>query len=69
MLSTTNKIFAIRDKNTQEFVSFGAKCAWMTTGAAKSAFALHTRKLFNDQNDYELVNLAELAWMYYGLQS
>ncbi len=36
-----NKIFAIRDKTTRHFVTYGSKCAWVSSTAAKSAFSLH----------------------------
>lgn len=65
---TATSIYAIRNKASGEFIKFGAKCAWATVGAAKSAFVLHTRswqdgysKLtpFDEQSEYEVVDLLE----------
>jgi hypothetical protein len=67
------KIIAIRCKATGEFISFGPKCAWATTGAAKSAYALHSSKLdgkrhlFVNQDEYEIVDLTEAYYRLEGL--
>ena len=40
-MSQQYTIFAIRDKTTGHFAVYGSKCAWVSAGAAKNAFALH----------------------------
>lgn len=62
------KIFAIRHKETKEFIVFNSKCAWTTLGGAKNAFAMHRKVLFNNQADYEVIDLTEIVWMYEDLQ-
>lgn len=47
-------VFVIRELSTRKLIKFGPKCAWTTSGAAKSAFKLHTGVLFDSQNDYVL---------------
>lgn len=66
-MKTVSNIYGIRNKATKQFITFGAKCAWATTGAAKNAFNLHSGcylgskkvKTFSEQDEYELVNLLE----------
>lgn len=58
-------VFVIREVSTGKLIKFGSKAAWATSGAAKSAFALHARTLyrnwmddgkglFDNQSDYVL---------------
>jgi hypothetical protein len=68
------KIFAIRNVETGEFISYASKCAWKTSGAAKAAFGLHSERMedfsqqkFDYQDKYELVDLTEIVYMYEGL--
>lgn len=42
-LDTIPKLYAIRNKHTLKFLFFGSKCAWVSVGAAKNAYRLHTR--------------------------
>jgi len=63
----TTKIFAIRNKESGEFVSYNSKCAWAKGGNAKNAFALHhswPRTLWDEQDTHELVELTEYYHMY-----
>lgn len=53
------KIYAIMFKPTNEFVSFNAKVAWCSTGAARNAFKLHMRFYIEENDNYEIVDLAE----------
>ena len=69
----STKIIAIRCKATGEFLLFKNKCAWQSTGAAKSAWALHStvngrRDLFDSQNTHELVDLTEAYYRLEGLE-
>lgn len=65
----TTKIFAIRSKLTGEFLSFGSKCAWLTEGYAKMAFAHHTypKRKFDEQDEYEVIDLTEAYYRLEGL--
>lgn len=47
-------VFVIREVSTGKLIKFGPKCAWATSGAAKSAFKLHTGGLFDSQSEYVL---------------
>jgi len=43
-MSQQYTIFALRDKTTGNFAVYGSKCAWVSAGAAKNAFALHNKE-------------------------
>jgi hypothetical protein len=58
-------VFVIREVSTGKLIKFGSKAGWATSGAAKSAFALHAhtlyrswmddgKGLFDSQSDYVL---------------
>ena len=47
-------VFVIREVSTGKLIKFGSKAGWATSGAAKSAFKLHTGVLFDEQSDYAL---------------
>lgn len=54
-------VFVIREVSTGKLIKFGSKSGWATSGAAKSAFALHMTPswrggagLFDKQCDYVL---------------
>lgn len=58
-------VFVIREIATGKLVKFGSKCGWMSTTAAKGAFALHmkgeyrswlddSKGLFGSQSDFVL---------------
>ena len=38
-------VFVIREVSTGKLIKFGSKAGWATSGAAKSAFALHAHTL------------------------
>lgn len=63
-----SKIFAIRDKETKEFLVFNSKCAWTKRGNAKNAWAnaqrYDSKVLFDEQDKYEIVELTEIVFMY-----
>jgi len=67
----STKIIAIRCKATGEFIVYNSKCAWTKVGNAKNAWANANRYgaykdvRFDDQDEYELVNLTET---YYRLE-
>ena len=42
-MKKVKSIWVIRDQNG-DFCTFGAKCAWITEGAAKNAFSCHVRE-------------------------
>lgn len=44
----TTSVFVIRQVSTGNLIKFGSKCGWATSGAAKSAFALHAHSLYRD---------------------
>lgn len=59
------KVFVIREVSTGKLIKLGSKAGWVSSGAAKSAFALHARALyrswmddgkglFDSQSDYVL---------------
>lgn len=61
----TTSVFVIRDVKSGKLIKLGPKCGWCTSGAAKSAFALHVghyyrswmddnKGLFDSQQDYIL---------------
>ena len=62
---TQQHLFAVYDTQTGQFVKFGSKIAWVSTGAAKNAFNLHNGKCgyngdgkgFNEQNRYIVVQV------------
>lgn len=59
-------VFVIREKASGKLIKFGSKCGWMSSGAAKGAFALHmwhhfglsridsTKGLFDNQDEFVL---------------
>lgn len=47
----TTSVFVIRQVSTGKLIKFGSKCGWATSGAAKSAFALHAHTLYRDYFD------------------
>lgn len=55
------KIYAIVDKHDYHYVSFGSKCAWVSSGAAKNAYNYHmhsrTGKTFDEQDKYTIVEI------------
>jgi hypothetical protein len=61
------KVFAIRNKETQELWSTPkGKVSWSSVGAAKNAWSCHhynsgtfKNESFNDQTEYEVVQLGE----------
>lgn len=66
--TTVEAIYAIRHRETGEYIKFGSKCAWATSGAAKNAWHLHgriydgfaeqhVRLKFDDQGKYEVVDI------------
>lgn len=66
-----SKIYAIRNKESGEFVSYNSKCAWSKAGNAKNAFTMHqpysysTSKVkFDDQGEFEIIELTEYYFMY-----
>ena len=67
------KIYAIRNKQTKEFVSFNSKCAWSKAGNAKNAWAAANKVYgkvfvpFDEQDTHEIVELTEVVFMYEGL--
>lgn len=73
------KIYGIRNKATGEFVSYNSKCAWSKIGNAKNAFNLHSdrvydsfaefyvRRKFDEQDEYEIVDLTECFYRLEGL--
>lgn len=65
------KIFAIREKSTGDFISFNSRCAWTKAGNAKNAWSgktyLGKRVKFDEQDEYEIVELTEFVFMYEGL--
>lgn len=60
-------IFAIRNKETGTFCVWGSKCAWVSAGAAKNAYALHMSKPFDSQSKHEMVDLTEAYYRLEGL--
>lgn len=61
-MKTQKVLYAIRNKNTLEWVVFGSKVAWVSIGAAKNAFQLHMSHWsdtvnFDEQEDYKLVQV------------
>lgn len=42
----TTTVFVIREEVTGELIKFGAKCGWVSVGAAKNAFNLHMTSYF-----------------------
>ena len=44
-------VFVIREVSTGKLIKFGSKAGWCTSGAAKSAFALHARTLYRSWMD------------------
>ncbi len=61
-----NKIYAILDTSTNEFVSFNSKCAWSKAGNAKNAFGCHMprdrnyeQQRFDEQERHKLIELTE----------
>lgn len=61
------KIYAIRNKQSGEFISFGAKIAWAREANAKNAFNLHLRQKFDKQDVYEIIELTEAYYRLEGL--
>lgn len=70
------RIYAIRNKETGEFVSYNSKCAWSKIGNAKNAFNLHTGAMryynppkpkFDEQDVFEIVDLTEAYYRLEGL--
>jgi hypothetical protein len=62
-------IFGIRHKETKEFLVFNSKCAWTKRGNAKNAWAnamsvRNKKNLFDEQDEYEIVDLTEIVYMY-----
>ena len=69
------KIYGIRNKITNEFISYNSKCAWTKVGNAKNAWAnanwdYRTGKSvkFDDQVNYEIVDLTEAYYRLEGLK-
>lgn len=68
------KIFAIRNKDTGEFLCYNSKCAWTKVGNAKNAWANANNGYgrdfvrFDDQSDYEIVDLTEAYYRLEGLE-
>lgn len=64
------KIFAIRNKETKEFLAYNSKCAWTKRGNAKNAWANANNHYgkdfvsFDEQSEYEIVDLTEIVYMY-----
>jgi hypothetical protein len=78
MGNLTVHIFAIRNKHSGVFLQFKHKAAWTSVGAAKNAFGLHMPRLYNeskgyyqqrfdDQDEYEIVDLVEAFYRLEGL--
>lgn len=44
-------VFVIREVKTNKLIKFGAKCGWVTIGAAKNAFALHMKNRYRDWDE------------------
>lgn len=80
MGNLTVHIFAIRNKHSGVFLQFKHKAAWCSVGAAKSAFGLHMprqqnqlngdwqQQRFDDQDEYEIVDLVEAFYRLEGLE-
>lgn len=79
MGNITVYIYAIRNKHTGVFLQFKNKAAWTSACAAKNAFGLHMPRLsnetkgysqrrFDDQSEYELVDLVEAFYRLEGLE-
>lgn len=72
------KIYGIRNKKSGEFIQFNSKCAWSKIGNAKNAFNLHTgathsyynppRPKFDEQDEFEIVDLTEAYYRLEGLE-
>lgn len=52
-----DKIFVILDKETGQYVSFGNKCAWKSSGYAKNAYKVHTGEHVDSQDKYQVVEV------------
>lgn len=62
-----NTIYCIVHSESGEFCAFGSKVAWVTEGAAKSAFSCHAKDYENgrytkgikieDQDEYEIIEI------------
>lgn len=79
MGNLTVYIYAIRNKHSGVFLQFKHKAAWTSVGAAKSAFGLHMPRVkdkngysvqqrFDNQDEYELVDLMEAFYRLEGLE-
>lgn len=70
----TTKIYAIRCKETGEFQVYNNRCAWTKAGNAKNAWVNANNGFgkdfigFDEQEDYEILELTEYVWMYEDLQ-
>lgn len=66
------KIIAIRCKATDTFIVYNSKCAWTKVGNAKNAWAnanrYHSVVKFDEQDEYELVDLTEAYYRLEGLE-
>ena len=70
------KIYVILDTETDQFMSFGSKCAWLKEGFAKAAFQCHYVKYdknwkkpkFEEQSRFVVVDLSEYYFMYKQLE-
>lgn len=69
----STKIIAIRCKATNTFIVYNSKCAWTKVGNAKNAWANANNGFgrdfvrFDDQDEYELVDLTETYYRLEGL--
>lgn len=69
----STSIFAIRCKADNTFVVYNSKCAWTKRGNAKNAWANANNGFgrdfvrFDDQDEYELVDLTETYYRLEGL--
>lgn len=68
-MTTVKYIFAIRNKGTGAFLSFGSKVAWKTSGAAKNAWNCHRsirywcvpQGMFAEQDEWEVVDVLNIS--------
>lgn len=69
----STKIIGIRCKATGEFIVYNSKCAWTKPGNAKNAWANANNGYgrdfvrFDEQDEYELVDLTETYYRLEGL--
>ena len=69
-MSDNTKIYGIREKATGNFCTVNRRCAWLNRAAAKSSYLASTSfrrgdgVKFDDQDEYEIIELTEIVRMY-----